>query len=285
MSNILQVSDIHFGRPHRPEVSTALLALIESRAPDLVVVAGDLTQRAKPREFRQARRWVDAMVRPSLSVPGNHDVPMYRFWERLFVPFGAYRRHFDANLEPTFEDDELFVIGINSAFNWTIKDGRVSRHQLRRVEGLLAGAPPGKVRVAVVHHELTPAPRFGSQKVLSNARPLVEILAAGGVELVLSGHLHQAYCGLAESYYPGLAGQMLVAHSGTTSSSRGRGCERSRNTGHWIEIAPDSIRVTRLEWNAGHAEFEARVFHEFPRGGAGVGQSRPVPRGDGRASR
>jgi 3',5'-cyclic AMP phosphodiesterase CpdA len=281
MPNILQVSDIHFGSPHKPEVSDALLELIAGRAPDLVVIAGDLTQRAKPREFRQARRWADAMARPWLAVPGNHDVPMYRFWERLFVPFGAYRRHFDANLEPEFEDDELFVIGINSAFNWTIKDGSVSRRQLRRVEEVLANAPRGKVRVAVVHHELVPAPRFGSQKVLSNARPLVEILAAGGVELVLSGHLHQAYCALAESYYPGIGGPMLVAHSGTSSSSRGRGCERGRNTGYWIEIAPETIRLTHLEWNAGRAEFESRALHEFPRGLAGDARARA---GDARAA-
>ncbi len=270
MPNILQVSDIHFGRPHRPEVSAALLDLIESRAPDLVVIAGDLPQRAKPREFQQARRWVDAMVRPALAVPGNHDVPMYRFWERLFTPFGVYRRYFDANLEPSFEDDELFVIGINSAFNWTIKDGRVSGRQLRRVERTLAAAPAGKARVAVVHHELIPAPRFGSQKVLSNAKPLVEILAVGGVDLVLSGHLHQAYCALAEVYYPGVGGRMLVAHSGTTSSSRGRGCERGRNTGHWIEIAPEVIRVTQLEWSADRAEFEDRALHQFPRGAGRV---------------
>ncbi len=276
MPKILQVSDIHFGRPHRSEVSAALLELIESRAPDVVVIAGDLTQRAKPREFEQARRWVDAIGRPSVAVPGNHDVPMYRFWERLFSPFGAYRRHFDTDLEPTFENEELFVVGINSAFNWTIKDGRVSRRQLRRVEGVLASAPRGKTRIATVHHELIPAPRFGSQKVLSNARPLVEILAAGGVELVLSGHLHQAYCALAESYYPGLPGQMVVAHSGTSSSSRGRGCERGRNTGHWIDIDSDSIRLTQLEWNAELGEFESRALHQFPRHAALVARARAV---------
>ncbi|MDH3404728.1 MAG: metallophosphoesterase [Acidobacteriota bacterium] len=270
MRKILHVSDVHFGRPHRPAASAAVLELVASRGPDLVVVAGDLTQRAKPREFRQARRWVDAMAKPALAVPGNHDVPMYRFWERLFVPFGAYRRHFDADLEPRFEDEELFAIGINSANNWTVKDGRVSPRQLRRVERALAAAPAGKTRIAVVHHELIPAPRFGSQKVLANARPLVEILAAGGVELVLSGHLHQGYCALAESYYPGVGGAMLVVHSGTTSSDRGRGCERGRNTGNWIEIAPDALLVAHLEWHAGRGAFEERAVHHFPRSGRGA---------------
>ena len=229
-----------------------------------MVIAGDLTQRAKPRQFRQAREWVNAMTVPTLAVPGNHDVPMYRAWERVFTPFGAYRKHFSADLEPGFEDDELFVIGINSAFNWTIKDGRVSAAQLRRVEHQLAAAPSGKTLVVVVHHELIPAPRFGSQKVLTNAKELVSLLAAAGVRLVLSGHLHQAYCALAESYYPGIGGSMVVVHSGTTTSSRGRGCERGRNTCFWIEVETEQVRPTVLEWDRRHAEFAARVTHHFP---------------------
>lgn len=265
MRKILQVSDIHFGRPHRPEVSEALLEWVTQRQPDLVVIAGDLTQRAKPREFQQAREWVDRLTCPSVAVPGNHDVPMYRFWERLFSPYGAYRRYFSAELEPEFEDDELFVVCINSAYNWTIKDGRVGGARLRRAAARLAAAPEGKTRVAVVHHELIPAPRFGSQKVLTNAESLVKILAAAGVELVLSGHLHQAYCALAETYYPSLGQQMVVAHSGTATSSRGRGCERGRNTAYWIEMSLGFTKLTKLEWDAEGATFAPSEVHEFPR--------------------
>jgi len=265
MRKILQISDVHFGRPHLAEVSAGVLELVDRRQPDLVVIAGDLTQRAKPREFVLARRWVDRLSRPSVAVPGNHDVPMYRFWERLFTPFGAYRRHFDAEFEPLFEDEELFVICINSAFNWTIKDGRVGSARLRRAARRLAAAPNGKTRIAVVHHELIPAPRFGAQKVMSNAEALVELLAAGGVELVLSGHLHQAYCARAESYYPALGSSMVIAHSGTTTSSRGRGCERGHNSAQWIEIEPGSIRLTKLEWEPALAGFVDREVHDFPR--------------------
>jgi 3',5'-cyclic AMP phosphodiesterase CpdA len=263
MRQILQVSDVHFGPPHRPEVSRGVLELVAERRPDLVVVAGDLTQRAKPGQFREARRWVDAMAAPALAVPGNHDVPMYRFWERLFVPFGAYRKNYDADLEPAFEDEEVFVLGINSAHNWTIKDGRVSPRRIREVEKRLAAVVPGKARIAVVHHELIPAPRFGSQKVLSNGERLVAALDRAGVRLVLSGHLHQAYCGLAETYYPGLGGDLVVAHSGTTTSSRGRGCERGRNTGHWIELDGGAVRVRRLEWDAAAGRFTERGVQEF----------------------
>lgn len=263
MRKLLHVSDIHFGPPHRPEVSAGLVDLVADRRPDLVVIAGDLTQRAKPHQFQQARRWVDSLGAPSVAVPGNHDVPMYRFWERLFVPFGAYRKHFAGDLEPTFEDDEMFVVGINSAFNWTIKDGRVSGARIRRLERLLAAVPEHKMRVAVVHHELIPAPRFGAQKVLANAARLAAALAEGGVQLVLSGHLHQAYSALAETYYPGVGAAMVVAHSGTTTSSRGRGCERGRNTGFWVELEPGRVRLQGLEWESAGRRFVERSVHDY----------------------
>lgn len=264
MRRLLQISDVHFGRPHRPEIAAGVLRLIAQREPDLVVVAGDLTQRAKPREFAQVRQWIDSMAVPTLAVPGNHDVPMYRFWERLFSPYGAYRKHFSANLEPVIEDDELFVIGINSAFNWTVQGGRVTPRRIRNLERQLAAAPEGKTIVAVVHHDLIPPPRFGSQQVAVNAASLVRVLASGGVRLVLSGHEHQSYCALAESYYPGVGATMVVAHSGTMTSDRGRGCERDRNTGFWIEIDAGWVRLVTLEWDRDRGEFRERLSHEFP---------------------
>lgn len=267
MRTLLHVSDIHFGPPHRPAISEALRALVAEREPDLVVVAGDLTQRAKPEQFRQARRWVDSLASPVIAVPGNHDVPMYRaaFLERLFAPFAAYRQHFDDDLEPVFEDDELFVVGINSAWNWTLKEGYVSSRQIARAVERFAGAGENRCKVAVVHHEMAPAPRFGSQKVLANAEPLVRALAAVGVELVLSGHLHQAYALRAESYYPGVGRAMILAHSGTTTSDRGRGSERDRNTGFWIAIDDGSIAIDTLLWHAGESRFDISSSHRFRR--------------------
>ncbi len=265
MRKILHVSDVHFGPPHRPEIAAALLDLVGERSPDLVVVAGDLTQRAKPRQFREARAWVDEIDAPTLAVPGNHDVPMYRFWERIFVPFGAYRKNFSPDLEPSLDDGELFVVGVNSAFNWTIKDGRVSAAQIQRVVEQFAAAPAGRFKIAVVHHELAPAPRFGAQKALANAEPLVAALSAGGVELVLSGHLHQSYALRAEAYYPGASPGMVLAYSGTTTSSRGRGCERGRNTGYWIEIEDDSIALHTLVWQPESLEFSTWSSHRYSR--------------------
>ena len=274
MRQILHLSDVHFGPPHREQVSEGVHELARRRRPDLVVISGDLTQRAKPLQFQQARAFADRFEAPVLAVPGNHDVPMYRFWERLFLPFGAYRKHFATELEPTFEDDELRVIGVNTAFNWTVKDGRVTRAGLRRLRRELGGGTPpggtppgGRAKIVVAHHPMVPAPRFDTQRVLGNAHAVVDLLADSEVEMVLSGHLHQAWISDTEAYYPSGRRPVLLVHSGTSTSSRGRGCERRRNTCNWIRWSDDEIEVSRLGWDTAAASFIVLSHHRHPRRG------------------
>ena len=88
MRRILHISDVHFGPPHLPDVAAGVLRLVESRQPDLVALSGDLTQRAKPHQFREACSWVDRIGVPTVTVPGNHDVPLYRVWERFLQSMG-----------------------------------------------------------------------------------------------------------------------------------------------------------------------------------------------------
>ncbi|MEE8524259.1 MAG: metallophosphoesterase family protein [Thermoanaerobaculia bacterium] len=265
MRQILHISDVHFGPPHLPEVASAVLDLVARRQPDLVVVSGDLTQRAKTEQFRQAREFVDRVQAPTITVPGNHDVPMYRFWERLLDPLGAYRRHFAAELEPEIEDDELLVLSVNTAFNWTVKGGRIRTARLGQIQRRLAAAPDHLVKIIVAHHELVPAPRFGSRRVMVNAHQAVDVFRRGGVELVLSGHLHQAWISSSEAYYPSGRRPVLLVHSGTSTSNRGRGCERQRNTCNWIRIDDDEIRVSHLGWEGTEGRFLEWSQHRFPR--------------------
>lgn len=265
MRQLLHISDLHFGPPHLAKLSEAVLALITERRPDLVVISGDLTQRAKPRQFREARRFVDRIPVPTLVVPGNHDVPMYRVWERVFTPFLAYRRHFSAELEPVFEDDELLVVGINSAFSWTVEDGRITLARLLAVERLLNGARDGQCKVVVVHHHIIPPPSFGTQKVLRNAYEAMDLFSGCGVELILSGHLHRAYIGNSEEFYPKGRPPVVILHSGTTTSSRGRGSERDKNSCNWIRVERESMVVSHLRWEPGWGLFSEHSRHLYPR--------------------
>ena len=247
-----------------PAASRALLELARERRPDLVVISGDLTQRAKPREFRQAREFAARLERPWIAVPGNHDVPMYRFWERLLIPYGAYRAHFHAELEPVWQDDALFVVGVNSAHGLTIDEGRVRRSRLRRLARQLDGAPPGATRVVVIHHLLIPPPLPGKQQVLRNAGATVEVLAEAGVDLVLSGHHHRSFFGYGQDLYPVGGRPLPLVYAGTGSSSRGRGVEAGVCACNWVEIHGAEIRLSVLRWRPGAEAFAESERYVLP---------------------
>lgn len=262
---IFHISDVHFGPPHLPRVSNGVVEMIEDRRPDVVVISGDLTQRAKPEQFRQAREFVDRIPVPTLVVPGNHDVPLYRVWERIFAPFRAYRTHFSEDLEPVYRDDELLIVGINTAFNWTWKDGRIRLSRLLEVGEMLEAAPESQLKVVVAHHHVIPPPNFGTQRVLSNAYEAIDLFSSAGVDLILSGHLHQAYIGNSEEFYPKGRPPVVILHSGTTTSSRGRMGERERNTCNWIAVGPETMTVSHYRWHHELVRFAEHSRHLYPR--------------------
>lgn len=226
------------------------------RRPDVVVVSGDITKRAKPSQFGEARRFVDALAAPALVVPGNHDVPLFRVWERALSPFGAYRKHFDRELEPEWQDNELLIIGVNTAYGWTFTGGRVRRRQLRSIRRRLAQENGRRFTIIVQHHQMIPVPDYGTDKVFRNARATARTLAHGGADLVLSGHVHLSHLGDSTAVDSAATPAVPVLFSGTASSSRGRGPERDRNTCHWLEIDEGELMVERLEWQTERGGFE-----------------------------
>lgn len=260
MRSLLHLSDIHFGPKHLPAAAAAVEALAAAARPDVIVVSGDLTQRAKPVQFRAAREYVDRLPAPVVFAPGNHDVPLWRFWERTLAPFGAWRRHFAPELERHFVDAELAVVAVTTAFAWTTKHGRLSPAQLAELDRRLAAAPAGAARVVVAHHPLVAAPELGPEPTAANAGRALALLEAHGVELVLSGHLHHGFV------LPARTGRSpAVAHCGTTSSSRGRGAEAAAASLNWIEIAAESIAVSRRRFDAARGEFVEVEARRLPR--------------------
>jgi 3',5'-cyclic AMP phosphodiesterase CpdA len=262
---ILHISDVHFGPPHLPQVSEAILDLLDRRTPDLVVISGDLTQRAKPEQFRQARDFADRISVPMLAVPGNHDVPMYRCWERALSPYGAYRKYFDRELEPVFKDSKAYVVGVNTAFGWTIENGRFTDRRLREVERLFQDAPRDRFRIVVAHHPPIRPPELSHKNVVLNAQRALEAFSRSGVELLLSGHLHRSMVEASGVYYPKTHPELVVALSGTTTSSRGRGREEGKNSCNWIEVTKGSIVVSTLRWQPQDHSFQADPEIRFPR--------------------
>jgi 3',5'-cyclic AMP phosphodiesterase CpdA len=281
---ILHISDVHFGPPHLPRVSQGVLEFVERHRPSLVVLSGDLTQRAKPEQFQQARAFVDRFPVPVIVVPGNHDVPLYRVWERVFSPFGCYRKHFSEELEPTFRDGELLIVGINTAFGWTVKEGRIKLGRLLEAARIFEKAPADLFKIVVAHHHLIPPPNFGSQRVLGNAYEAMELFSGVGVDLILSGHQHQTYIGNSEEFYPKKGRPpVVVLHSGTTTSRRGRGAEREKNSCNWIRIDERSMIVSHYRWHDSLERFAEHSRHWYPRQEVtpytleGLDENRPSP--------
>lgn len=250
---------------HLPEVSRGIRDLVESKSPDLVVISGDLTQRARARQFREAREFVERIPAPTIAVPGNHDVPMYRVWERLLAPYGAYRKHFADDMEPVWMDDELLVVGVNTAFNWTIKNGRLLPDQLERLRRTVEEYGEGRSRILVAHHPMVPPANFHDRKVLRRAPEVLDELAGLGLHLVLSGHLHISFLNVFGTDESSENSPLAIVHTGTSASSRGRGWERGLNTCNWIEVDREQVRGRRLRWSAEHGRFEPGERWVLPR--------------------
>jgi len=262
--SILHVSDVHFGPKHRKELSVAVLDLARRARPTALVVSGDLTQRAKPAQFREAGEWLADLPCPVAFVPGNHDVPLYRVWERLFSPFGVWRRWFDRSLVREVSTADVAVVGINTAHAWTTKHGRVDRAEMEGAAARVATAPAGALRVLVAHHPLAYAPELGTEPVARRGDEAIEACRRAGVELVLSGHVHSGF------WFFAAAGERvpgpLVIHAGTSTSSRGRGPERDRCSLNWIEVDSSTVRVERRVWRDDALEFFPESAAEFARG-------------------
>jgi 3',5'-cyclic AMP phosphodiesterase CpdA len=253
MRTLVHLSDLHFGRTD-PAIVDPLVAAVQVIRPDCVVISGDLTQRARAAEFRQARAFLDQLPRPQIVVPGNHDVPMYRVWERLLNPFGNYRRYIDAKLETSFADEEIAVLGVNTARALTFKGGRINTEQMHSIQCRLSGLPDQVMKVVVTHHPFDLPDDPTSKELVGRARKAMEVFSSSGVDLLLAGHFHTSQAGETSARHdiPGYAA--LAVQAGTATSTRGRGETNSFNV---LRVGHDAIDVGRHIW---HPEQRAFVL-------------------------
>jgi 3',5'-cyclic AMP phosphodiesterase CpdA len=167
MRTIAHISDLHFGRVD-PRVAEALVEDLSQRTPTVLVVSGDFTQRARRWQYQDAAKFITRLPGPQLLVPGNHDIPLYDVIRRFFFPLSYYRRHISTNLRPCFQDEELFVLGINTARSFTFKGGRISEEQLLDVKLRVCPLPATMFKVVVTHHPFIPPPREPDADVVQN---------------------------------------------------------------------------------------------------------------------
>src|SRR5213593_2266921 len=129
MRTLVHLSDLHFGRVDE-QIIEPLISAVTQINPDLVAVSGDLTQRARSQQFREARAFLDALPQPQIVVPGNHDVPLHNVFSRFLQPLAKYRRYISEDLQPFFQDEEIAVLGVNTARSLTLKGGRINEEQV-----------------------------------------------------------------------------------------------------------------------------------------------------------
>lgn len=219
MTRILHLSDTHFGT-ERKAVIEAVLDLARQLSPDLVVLSGDITQRARRSQFAAARRFIERMALPVLAVPGNHDIPLFNVFLRALNPYGNYKRALGPILEPVFENDGVLAIGVNTTRPRRHKDGEISDAQITRVAQRLRQARPGQLRIVVAHHPVRAKVESDLSNLLIGRERALAAWAQAGVDLVLGGHIHLPYV-LPLTAPTGPAGWIVQA--GTTCSHRVRG--------------------------------------------------------------
>lgn len=259
MSVLLQVSDPHFGTEQAPVVQ-ALLRLAKQARPDLAVLSGDITQRARASQFQAARAFMDQLGTPRLVIPGNHDIPLFNLWGRLLRPYAGHRAAFGDELEPMFDSPGLRVLAVNTTRAHRHKNGEVSAAQIARVARQLAQATPAQLRVVVVHQPIdVQRPQDEPDRLIGHAAAQ-DAWAAAGADLVMGGHIHLPYV----MPLPGLARPMWAVQAGTAVSHRVRpGSPNSVNLVRWhaaeracaveqwdfsaTEQAFVQVRVTRLQ--------------------------------------
>ena len=262
MRTLVQLSDLHFGAID-PRLLAPLRARVLALAPHLVVVSGDLTQRAKPHQFDAARAWLNTLPGPQIVVPGNHDVPLYNVAQRFLMPLRRYRRHFSPDLEPSFFDDEIAVVGVSPARALVFKGGRISHGQIARVRTAFCRLPARVVKILVTHHPLDMPQDWDEQdQVSGRAHRALHELSHCGADVYISGHLHKAHAGelAAPIELPGLAPLFVAA--GTSTSTRGRG---EKNAFNVLRVEPAAIAIEVYEWEEASRDFQPARAKRFER--------------------
>lgn len=251
MRTLAHLSDLHFGRVDERLIKPLIASVIAAK-PDLVAVSGDLTQRARSHQFREARAFLDALPQPQIVVPGNHDVPLHNLVTRFLQPLDKYKRYVTEDLQPAYADDEIVVVGMNTARSLTFKGGRVNEDQLARIRQELCGASDKVVKIVVTHHPFDLPEGYNDRDLVGRAQMVMTGLADCGADLFLAGHLHVSHTGHTARRYHIRGHSALVVQAGTASSTRGRGEANSFNI---IRIHRPDISVERLEWRPESSRF------------------------------
>ena len=278
-SLLVHVSDLHVGKRESPEIAEPLARLIDREAPDLIVASGDLTHRGLPDQQERAAAFLRQLGRPVLAVPGNHDIP-HTIPGRFTESFSAFRAVWGTT-EPVFSSPRLQVVGMNSVRPWRHQSGGLAPGRVAHLNAAFADAAPGALRIAVLHHQLANPPWRTRKAPLARREQVAARFAAAGVELALSGHVHQASAARRGEFQAeeGEGGAMVLV------TAPGLGRPRPHRPGearglHAIDADETTLVVRTYLWREGAGPggsgggWAATVERRFPRGTAALDGAR-----------
>lgn len=235
-TTLFHISDIHFGLEDRHALDWVKLC-IEQEKPAAICVTGDLTMRARHREFRAACDWISALGPPVTVEVGNHDMPYFNLIERFTDPYRRFRA-IESLLERQLDLAGLAIVPLKTTtraqwrFPWS--NGWVTDHALAETLAAIDAVPTGKRVIVTAHHPLPERDPKGKRLTI-NGTAAMEALASRGVLAILTGHVHDAF-DLTEQTP---AGPLRMIGAGTLSQ-RVRSTPPSFNE---LTVDADGIRV------------------------------------------
>ena len=259
MRTLVHLSDLHFDRVDE-SIIEPVIKTVTALEPDVVVVSGDLTQRARSHQFQEAREFLDALPSPQIIVPGNHDVPLHNVFARFFQPLDKYKRYITDDLTPFYSDEEVAILGINTARSMTIKDGRVNEEQIAAIRDRLCPFGDEITKIIVTHHPFDLPEGHDERDLVNRAQMAMEAIANCGADVLLAGHLHVSHTGHSSARYKIAGHSALVVSAGTATSTRHRG---ESNTFNVIRVKHPFINVERLAWQPERGEFAPSSTEHF----------------------
>jgi 3',5'-cyclic AMP phosphodiesterase CpdA len=265
MRIINHISDIHFGRVD-PPVAEALVSDLAANPCDLLVISGDFTQRARAKQYQAAAEYCRRLPTPQLVVPGNHDIPLYDVIRRFFSPLGRYRKYISPDLRPFHLDNEIAVLGINTArpFTWSWngfwKDGRISEEQLADIQTRFCELPKELFKIVVTHHPFIPPPGERIHGIVHGATAALHRMVDCGIDMILAGHLHMGYSGDVRTHHEAIKGSILNVQAGTAISTRRR---HEPNAYNRIRLERNHVSIAVRAWNG--SNFAQTVTTDYRR--------------------
>ncbi|WP_106640113.1 metallophosphoesterase family protein [Allosphingosinicella vermicomposti] len=234
MTRLFHVSDLHFGRADQDALDW-FAGLVEAERPDAVICTGDLTMRARSAEFEAAARWLEALPVPVTVEPGNHDLPYFNPFERMFRPYRRFGR-VQKMIERPIDLDGVTVIPLRTTaraqlrHNWSW--GVVNEKSLRRAVEMASGSTAGHVKLVAAHHPLIDKTGVEGRAKTRRGLSALKALAEAGADAVLTGHVHDPF-----DITHDMAGRAIRMIGAGTLSERVRGSRPSFNELHVAEGA------------------------------------------------